>query len=106
MACSVVSTWAKTPMTLVAAILVASPVLAGMPVLEGMRQDLLDLDDAERRQHADEAHEEEEEPRERPHDDGGVGDRRVVGAPGVGIEAVAEAGHDDVEALEPHADQD
>ena len=34
-----------------------------------------------------------------------VGDRRVVGAPRVRVEVVAEAGDDDVEALEPHADQ-
>jgi hypothetical protein len=55
MAWSVVSTCAKTPRTLVPAILVASPVRDGMSVLEGMRQDLLDLDDAQRRHHADEA---------------------------------------------------
>ena len=40
-----------------------------------------------------------------PIDDRGVGDRRVVRPPGVRVEVVAEAGHDDVEALEPHADQ-
>src|SRR5205823_962569 len=30
---------------------------------------------------------------------------RTPGAPGIRVEVVGEAGHDDVEALEPHADQ-
>src|SRR5712692_11738183 len=54
-ASSVVSTWAKTPRTLTAAMLVASPV----GVLERVRQDLLHLDDRQRRHHADEPEEQQ-----------------------------------------------
>src|SRR5262249_41195461 len=98
----VASTWANTPSTLAVAIL----MMALVRVLERMWQGLLHLHDRHRGQHPNEAQEEEEEPGERPHDNGGVRHRRVVRAPGIGIEVVSEAGNDDVEAFEPHADQD
>src|SRR5216117_3860822 len=62
--------------------------------LERMRQHLLHLDDGERGQHPDEAEEQDEEPGEGPDDDRGVGDGRVIGAPRVGVEVVAQAGDD------------
>src|SRR6266545_809796 len=96
---TVVSTWANTPSTL--AMLVASPV----GVLERVRQHLLHLHDGQRRHHPDEAQEQQEEPRERSRDDGRIRHRRVVRAPGVRVEVEAQAEDDDVEALEPHADQ-
>src|SRR5207245_1617687 len=46
-----------------------------------------------------------EDPREAADDDHGVGRRRHVDAPRIWIEVVAERRHDDVEALEPHADE-
>src|SRR5882724_12845058 len=98
----VVSTWAKMPRTEAMAMLVASPVR----MLQGMRQHFLDLHDGQRRHDADEAQEEEEEPREGADDDGGVGHRRIVRAPGVRVEVEAESEDDDVEALEPHAHED
>src|SRR5262245_9872510 len=70
-----------------------------------MRDGLLHLDDRHRRHHLDEAHEQDEEPREAADDDAAVDDCRDVVTERVRIEAVAEAGDDDVEALEPHADQ-
>src|SRR2546430_11629064 len=38
--------------------------------------------------------------------DGRVGQRRHVDAPRVRVEVVAERGHDDVEALEPHRSEE
>src|SRR6476659_9794825 len=99
MACSVVSTWANTPRTLAVAMSVMASVGA---VLEGMRQDLLDLHDREGRHHPDEAQEQEEEPGEGRHRDGAVHQPRQVEPPGVGVEVVSQARDDDVEALEPH----
>src|SRR5258705_6518306 len=101
MARSVVSACAKIPRTFTG----ASLVVGGMTVSHRMSERLLDLDDGERRHHADEGEEQDEEPGERPHDDGAVRDRRIVRAPGVRVEVVPEAGDDDVEALEPHADE-
>ena len=77
-----------------------------MTVSHGMSERLLDLDDGERRHHADEGEEQDEEPGERPDDDRAVGDRRVIRPPRVRVEVVPEAGDDDVEALEPHPDED
>src|SRR4030095_9858293 len=101
MASRVVSTWAKTPSTLAVAML----VLGSVRVLEGMSQRLLHLDDGEGGHDPDEAEEEEEEPGEGAHDDGRVRDGRVVRTPRVGVEVEAQPGHDDVEALEPHPDE-
>src|SRR5713226_1405791 len=78
----------------------------GGAALERVRQDLLHLDDGERGHHADEAEKQDEEPREGGDGDGAVGHPREEDAPGVGVEVVAQPGDDDVEALEPHADQD
>src|SRR5262250_1699321 len=101
MASRVVSTWANTPSTLAVAIL----MMPFVGVLQRMGKDLLHLHDGQRRHDPDEAQEEEEEPGEGARDDGGVGHRRIVRAPGVGIEVEGQPGDDDVEALEPHADE-
>src|SRR3989442_1114806 len=96
---TVVSTWAKTP-TIVS-------VASGMRrVPHRRRKGLLDFDDRERRHHPDEPEEQDEEPGEAADDDHRVGRARIVDAPGVGVEVVPERRDDDVEALEPHADQD
>src|SRR5215510_14041897 len=102
MASRVVSTWANTPSTLAVAILMTPRV----GVLQRMGEGLLHLHDGQRRQHPDAAQEEEEEPGEGARDDGGVGHRRIVRAPGVRIEIKAQPRHDDVEPLQPHADED
>src|SRR5262249_36442555 len=102
MASRVVSTWANTPSTLAVAIL----MMPFVDVLQGMGEGLLHLHDGQRRQHADEAQEEEEEPGERARDDGGVGHRRIVRAPGVGIEVMGRPRANDVEGLQHHADED
>src|SRR5712692_2366111 len=97
-AVSVVSTWAKTPRTV--------SVLAAMTVvLHGRGNRLLHLDDRHRWHQLDEAEEEDEEPGETADDDRRVGRRRDVDPPRVRVEVVAEGWHDDVEALEPHADE-
>src|SRR5581483_4777874 len=93
MACSVVSTWANTPRTLAVAISVMPSVGA---VLEGVRQDLLDLHDRQRRHHPDESQEEQEEPGEGGHRDGAVHQPGEEDPPGVRVEVVAQAGDDDV----------
>src|SRR5262249_19670198 len=100
----VVSTWAKTPRTL-AVVVVAISVMAPVSMLQRVREHLLHLDDRERWQHADEAEEQEEEPGKRSDDDRRVGDRRIVRAARVAVEVVPESRDDDVEALEPHADE-
>src|SRR5215813_913623 len=102
MASRVVSTWANTPSTLAVAIL----MMPFVGVLQGMGEGLLHLHDGQRRHDPDEAQEEQEEPGEGAHDDGGVGHRWIIRAPGVGIEIEAQPRHDDVEALQPHADED
>src|SRR5215467_10796713 len=86
MASRVVSTWANTPSTLAVAIL----MMPFVGVLQRMGEGLLHLDDGHRGQHPDEAQEKEEEPGEGASDDGGVGHRRIVRAPGVGIEVMGQ----------------
>src|SRR5207245_2775757 len=65
----------------------------------------LHLHHRHRLHHLDEPEEEDEEPGEAADHDGRVSQRRHVDAPRVRVEVVAERRHDDVEALEPHADQ-
>ncbi len=59
-----------------------------------------------RREDLDEQQEQHHEPAEAAEADGQLAQRRRVLAPGERIEVVGERGHDEQEALEPHADRD